>query len=85
MTGVIGEIKERHLNETVLIVGHGGSLRSAIIALMELPPEATWRFVMANCSLTVIDTYPDNAVLGLYNDTSHLHSSSPLLGGHPPA
>ena len=29
MTGVIGEIKERHLNETVLIVGHGGSLRSA--------------------------------------------------------
>ena len=85
MTGVIGEIKERHLNETVLIVGHGGSLRSAIISLMELPPEATWRFVMANCSLTVIDTYPDNAVLGLYNDTSHLHSSSPLLGGHPPA
>jgi broad specificity phosphatase PhoE len=81
MTGVIGEIKERHLNETVLIVGHGGSLRSAIIALMELPPEATWRFVMANCSLTVIDTYPDNAVLGLYNDTSHLDGSGSLTGG----
>ena len=81
MTGVIGEIKERHLNETVLIVGHVGSLRSAIIALMELPPEATWRFVMANCSLTVIDTYPDNAVLGLYNDTSHLDGSGSLTGG----
>ena len=79
MTGVIGEIKKRHLNETVLIVGHGGSLRSAIIALMELPPEATWRFVMANCSLTVIDTYWDNAVLGLYNDTSHLDIAGSLV------
>lgn len=76
MSTVIGEIKERHLNETVLVVGHGGSLRSAIIALMELPPEATWRFIMANCGLTVIDTYWDNAVLRLYNDTSH-------LDGHP--
>lgn len=72
MARVMGEIKERHLNETVLIVGHGGSLRSAIIALMELPADATWRFVMGNCALTVIDTYWDNAVLQLYNDTSHL-------------
>ena len=24
-------------------------------------------------------------VLGLYNDTSHLDASSPLLGGHQPA
>lgn len=75
MAMVIGEIKERHMDETVLVVGHGGSLRSAIIALMELPPETTWRFVMANCSLTVIDTYWDNSVLGLYNDTSHLDGS----------
>ena len=75
MATVIGEIKERHLNETVLIVGHGGSLLSAIIALMELPPEATWRFIMGNCGLTVIDTYWDNAVLRLSNDTSHLDGS----------
>ena len=75
MTPVMSEIKERHLDETVLIVGHGGSLRSAVIALMEFPPEATWSFVMANCSLTVIDTFSDNSVLRLYNDTSHLCGS----------
>ena len=86
MTPVMSEIKERHLDETVLIVGHGGSLRSAIVALMEFPPEATWRFVMANCSLTVIDTFWDNAVLRLYNDTSHLGGSGPgpWLGGQQP-
>ena len=72
MTEFIAGLKARHPDETVLIVGHGGSLRAAIITLMEFPLEATWRFVMSNCSLSVFDTYPDNAVLRLYNDTSHL-------------
>ena len=82
MTSIMGDLKKRHLGDTVLIVGHGGSLRSAILALMEFPPEATWRFVMANCSLTVVDTYEDNAVLRLYNDTSHLATVPvPAAGG----
>ena len=72
MTDVVAGLRIRHPDETLLIVGHTGSLRAAIIALMELPLEATRRFVMSNCSLSVFDTHPDNAVLRLYNDTSHL-------------
>ena len=72
MTEFVAGLKARHPDDTVLIVGHGGSLRAAIIALMEFPLEATWRFVMSNCSVSVFDPYPDNAVLRLYNDTSHL-------------
>ena len=72
MTDFVAGLRARHPDETVLIVGHGGSLRAAIIALMEFPLEANWRFVMSNCSLSVFDTYSDNAVLRLYNDTSHL-------------
>ena len=59
--------------DDVLIVGHGGSLRSCIVALLQLPLEANWKFVMQNCALSVIHTYPNNAVLHLYNDTSHLN------------
>jgi broad specificity phosphatase PhoE len=72
MSGFVEELKERHLEDTVLIVGHGGSLRSFMVALMSLPSEANWKFVMGNCSLSIIRTYADNAVLHLYNDTSHL-------------
>ena len=86
MGPLVTDIKDRHLDQTVLLVGHGGSLRAAILALMDFPPEATWRFVMANCSLTIIDTYSDNAVFRLYNDTSHLNGLSgesvPALGGN---
>ena len=58
--------------DKVLVVGHGGSLRSFIVALLSLPLEANWKFVMHNCALSLVNTYPDNAVLHLYNDTSHL-------------
>ncbi len=72
MAPIMDEIKSKHLEETVLIVGHGGSLRAGLVTLMGLPIEANWRFVMHNCGLSIIDTYSDNAVMRLYNDTSHL-------------
>ncbi len=72
MTGIINEIKERHLSGNTLVVGHGGSLRAAMMALLGMPLDANWRFVFGNCTLTVVDTYQDNAVLRLFNDGSHL-------------
>ena len=73
LAGFIADIKQQHLEDNVLVVGHGGALRAAFVALMELPLEANWRFVMANCGLSIVDVYEDNAVLRLYNDTSHLN------------
>ncbi len=72
MSGVINEIKERHLDDTVLVVGHGGSLRAAMMALLGMPLDANWRFVFGNCTLSIVDTHHDNAVLRLFNDGSHL-------------
>ena len=79
LAGFVEELRQRHLEDTVLIVGHGGALRAAFVALMELPMEANWRFEMANCGLSVVDVYPDNAVLRLFNDTSHLDGLGPGL------
>lgn len=65
---------QNHQDETTLVVGHGGSLRSLIVALLALPLEANWKFVMDNCALSLVHTYPNNAVLHLYNDTAHLNN-----------
>ena len=80
MAGVVNEIKERHLGDSVLVVGHGGSLRAAMMALLGMQPDANWRFVFGNCSLTIVDTYPDNAVLRLFNDASHLDGPAAFGG-----
>ena len=76
MAKFVSDTIPRHLDDTVLIVGHGGSLRSLIVALMDLPLEANWKFVMGNCAVSVLHTYPNNTVLHLYNDTAHLQSIS---------
>lgn len=77
MAGFISGMKARHQDDDVLIVGHGGTLRAAFVALMELPLEANWRFAMANCGLSMVEVYPDNVVLRLFNDTSHLDGLGP--------
>ena len=61
-------------DETLLVVGHGGALRLVIAHLLDLPPAASWRFFLASASLTVVDGYPNNAVLYLLNNTSFLDS-----------
>ena len=73
----VADVRQRHADDNVLIVGHGGALRAVFVALMELPIEANWRFMLANCGLSVVDIYPDNAVLRLCNDTSHLDGLGP--------
>ncbi len=74
LTQFVAGLREQRPEGSLLIVGHGGSLRSCIVALLDLPLEANWKFVMQNCALSIIRTYPDNAVMHLYNDTSHLSS-----------
>ena len=66
------DMLQRHPDDTILVVGHGGSLRALLVKLLDLPLESNWKFVMGNCALSLIYTYPDNAVLHLYNDTGHL-------------
>ncbi len=76
MAGLVSDLKKEHQDETVLVVGHGGSLRSAVVAIMDFPLEANWKLAMGNCALSVFDIYTDNAVMLLYNDTSHLNGVS---------
>ena len=79
MTAAINEIKDRHLEENVLVIGHGGSLRAAMMALLGMSMDANWRFVFGNCTLSIVDTYHDNAVLRLFNDGSHLAELEPVF------
>ena len=73
MDQIIGEIKSKHLDQTVLIVSHGGVLRAAMVSLLGMPLEGNWSFMFGNCGLTIIDTFADNAVLRQFNDISHLN------------
>ena len=72
--GFVARLKAAYPNdETLLIGGHGGSLRVLLTCLLGLPSSASWRFFLDSASLSLVDCYSDNAVLKLLNDTSHYH------------
>jgi len=75
MAKIMTEIRSNHLDETVLVVSHGGALRAAMVSLLGMPLEGNWSFLFGNCGLTTIDTYADNSVLRHFNDTSYLTST----------
>ena len=64
---------EKHTpEETILVVAHSGVLRLLICNLLRI--ELThWRQLRTDlASLSIVETYPQSAILSLLNDVSHL-------------
>lgn len=57
--------------DTVLIVAHGGTLPLLTCHLLDLPTKAWRQLRMSQGSLSIVETFPQGAVLTLLNDTSH--------------
>lgn len=57
--------------ETVLIVSHSGVLRTLICMLLGIEPGFRWQLRLDLGSLSIVETYPQQAILGLLNDISH--------------
>ncbi len=65
-------LKKHKPKETVLIVAHFGTLRLIICRLLGIGLEH-WQQVQINvASLSIMETYPQGAMLSLLNDVSHL-------------
>ena len=66
------EIIKSHLNETILLVAHGGTIMVLICLLLGHPIERYWQFRIEKASLSDICIYPEGAIINQLNDTSHL-------------
>jgi len=58
--------------QKILIVAHGGPMRTLLCELLGVG-QTYWRtFRLDNASLSIVDTYGSRTILSLLNDTSHL-------------
>ncbi|HEX5137483.1 MAG TPA: histidine phosphatase family protein [Planctomycetota bacterium] len=68
-----GALARAHAGKTVLVVSHGGTLKTLIAHLVGLPAERIERLSLrANTGLSVIDFRHDRPQLALLNDARHL-------------
>ena len=67
--------EHRQGDETILIVGHGGSLQAVLAHLLSLRVTDQWGFLFDNTSVTVVKEHPytpDAWQTYAFNDISHL-------------
>ncbi len=67
------EILEKYDEKDILIVTHGGTIRSILAEMFEKQNGSTWfKDVVENCSLSIYDYNGENFEEILYNDITHL-------------
>lgn len=68
------EIKAKHNDETILVVGHSGSIQTLLALTLGVDLSRYWQFRVSQTSLSELTIYEDAVTLNLFNDISHLES-----------
>ncbi len=66
------EIKNNHQDQTVLVVGHSGSLQTLLAVTLGVDLNRYWQFRVGQASLSELNVVEDSVVLNLLNDITHL-------------
>lgn len=66
------ELKNKHKDETVLVVSHSGALQALLAFTLGVDLNRYWQFRISQASLTELHVFPDSVTLNLLNDTTHL-------------
>ncbi len=68
----VDRLNKHTQEQTILIVSHSGPLKVLVCHLLGID-QSHWRKLrIDNTSLSIMETYPQIAILNLLNDTSHL-------------
>jgi probable phosphoglycerate mutase len=72
VSAVLADLKEHHMGQSVLVVGHGVVLRVLVCLALEISPARAWNIHMGNAALSEIRFDSEGALLVRLNDVSHL-------------
>jgi alpha-ribazole phosphatase len=64
----VRDIEQKHHDETVMIVAHGGVLRALICYALNLPSTTFWRIELGSASISELHLYGDTTTISLLND-----------------
>lgn len=80
VVSAVEQIREQHPEGDLVIVGHGGSLRTLLCHALDAPITSIRRMRLDNCSLSIIEEQHEPfgllRRLILLNDISHLNTGS---------
>ncbi|HEC34883.1 MAG TPA: histidine phosphatase family protein [Chloroflexi bacterium] len=76
VAAVCDDILSRHPRGTIIIVGHGGTIRACLAHLLPAELGRWWTYPLDNCGLTRVVLRGKNVRLIVLNETDHLPGGS---------
>ena len=71
IVSLLDDLREKHDEQVLLLVGHGGSLSEILRVVLELSPGKRWYLELENASLSEVSIAEDYVSLKRLNDTCH--------------
>lgn len=68
----LDDVLEKHIDQRVLIVSHGGIIGISTCLLLDHPPQKVWQFRFENTSISEFGFFPQGIVAMRLNDVCHL-------------
>lgn len=65
-------VLDRHVEDTVVLIGHTSVNRALLVQLVDQPLSAYWRLAQAPCCINEIDVVGDRIVVVRINETQHV-------------
>lgn len=69
---VVQKIIEQHPDQTILIVSHGGTIRTLLAHALHIPLKYVWNIRQDNTAVNILKYFDNQVVIELLNDTHHL-------------
>jgi alpha-ribazole phosphatase len=70
--GAIAELVAKHQDETVVVVSHGGTIRTIFCSILDIHLNHLWEIRQDNTAVNIIEYYDGKALIALVNDIHHL-------------
>jgi phosphoserine phosphatase len=68
MANVLRSVRDRHADETVVVVGHSSGNRALLLQALDQPLSAYWRLAQDPCSVSDIELLPRTATVRRFNE-----------------
>jgi len=71
----IDELTAKHQDQTVVVVCHGGIIRTILCNVLGIDLNRVWDIKQDNTAVNIIEVHPGRNVIALVNDTHHLEKT----------
>ncbi|MDD4600264.1 Phosphoserine phosphatase 1 [bioreactor metagenome] len=71
-TAALARIAHNHPNETIVVVSHGGTIRTLICAALNIHLNYVWNIKQDNTAVNILEYHDNRIMVSLVNDTGHL-------------